>query len=219
MSACCHGVPQCPECFPALNARIAALTADLATARALTAATEQQLEIKTALLESERAAFATERAAREKAEETAHRLQLRVSDLEATEGMYHAVMAQESQAERERDTALEERGVLRGKLSTAESALASALSLLGRAHQFGISHPAIRRDVGAFLSSAPSPAPCSGCAALSGAIDQAIRDMLSGGHPFEAGVAKAINDLRAAQKEHLTPIDQAEASRRETGDW
>ena len=36
--------------------------------------------------------------------------------------------------------------------------------------------------------------------ALRAAVDAAIRDMLSGGHPFEAGVAKAINDLRAAQK-------------------
>ena len=44
-------------------------------------------------------------------------------------------------------------------------------------------------------------APCAGCARLSAAIDQAIRDMLSGGRPFEAGVTKAINDLRAAQKE------------------
>lgn len=42
--------------------------------------------------------------------------------------------------------------------------------------------------------------PC-GCEVLSKAIDQAIRDMLSGGHPFETGVANAINDLRAAQKE------------------
>lgn len=31
------------------------------------------------------------------------------------------------------------------------------------------------------------------------AIDAAIRDMLSGGHPFEAGVAMAINRLRAAR--------------------
>lgn len=35
--------------------------------------------------------------------------------------------------------------------------------------------------------------------ALSRSIDSAIRDMLSGGHPFEKGVAKAINELRAAQ--------------------
>ncbi|HEU4582483.1 MAG TPA: hypothetical protein VFS67_29700, partial [Polyangiaceae bacterium] len=102
------------------------------------------------------------KAAREKAEECATELR----------GQY----AEKSEAliltERERDAALarvEELTVKHDLLAErsihTESALASALSLLGRAHQFGISHPAIRRDVGAFLSSAPSPAPCYGCAA------------------------------------------------------
>lgn len=39
-----------------------------------------------------------------------------------------------------------------------QDALSSARSLLGRAHQFGISHPAIRRDVGEWLRAHPEPA-------------------------------------------------------------
>jgi hypothetical protein len=44
-----------------------------------------------------------------------------------------------------------------GKLA-AESALAEATALLARVHQFGVPHPAIRKDIGAFLSRTPAPA-------------------------------------------------------------
>lgn len=45
--------------------------------------------------------------------------------------------------------------------------------------------------------------------ALNAAVNEAIRNMLSGGHPFEKGVALAINGLRAAQKSS-TPSPPAE---------
>jgi hypothetical protein len=38
------------------------------------------------------------------------------------------------------------------------SSLIEATALLARVHQFGVPHPAIRKDIGAFLSRTPAPA-------------------------------------------------------------
>lgn len=137
--------------------------------------------------------LATERAGREKAESKARTLE---ADLDAQRYALTEAQSCQKQAERERDAALvqqkvEERGRLRAERErdaalaeldaaladrdthlqsavAAESALASTRELLESAPRYigHIEAATLIANLRKTLSSAPSPAPCSGCAFL-----------------------------------------------------
>lgn len=100
------------------------------------------------------------------------------------------------------DQLLHEVSSYRSGMMASESALAEATVLLSRVQQFGVHHPAIRKDIEAFLSRTPAPAaPISFSA------------MCEGDGPAPAATAEPAEDTEAL----IEQLDEALCSLLHTG--
>lgn len=224
------GPEECPYCrIAVLTAELSTLRSEMGaadwdslklrteTAEAEAARLREELECATArevsLCEAANALqkdLAAERFAREK--ETEARIQLERDIADTNNG---EMLRQLQQAERERDTALTDLafaksqrddnetawGCEKEKRIAAESALASARSILERLMR---GEHGLGADADAWLSSHPAPvaAPCAGCAARDAAMLESVEllsDTLTSSEP-RAAARRALSVLRAARK-------------------